>query len=113
MPSRHQKKFKDRRSAVAAVFSQMRVIGVPFGTTHPDLPNISSTLWRTVIDHDARRYYFDSAVNPSVIWVDMEKVDLNPGAQPRKLRLGVPGDDLAGDVSSELQPAEPFKFLAP
>ena len=107
------KKFEDRRSSVAAVFSQMRVIGVPFGTTHPELPNISSTLWRTVIDHDAKRYYFDSATNPSVIWLDLDKVDLNRGANPMKLRLGVPGDNLAGEVSAELKSAKPFKFLAP
>ena len=105
------RKFEDRRSSVASVFSQMRAIGVPFGMTHPDLPNISSTLWRTVFDHDAKRYYFDSAINPSVIWVDIDKVDLNRGAKPMKLRIGVAGDNLAGEVSSELEPAEPFKFI--
>jgi hypothetical protein len=40
-------KFKDRREAVAAVFSQMRSVGVPLGMSDPDKPNISSTLWRT------------------------------------------------------------------
>lgn len=48
-------KFKDRRVAVAAVLSQMRSIGVSLGMSDPDKPNISSTLWRTVIDHDAKR----------------------------------------------------------
>ena len=43
----------------------------------PDKLNISSTLWRTVIDHDAKRYYFDSVINPSVIWVDLDKVDFD------------------------------------
>jgi penicillin V acylase-like amidase (Ntn superfamily) len=37
-------KFKDRRMAVAAVFSQMRAIGVPLGMSDPAHPNISSTL---------------------------------------------------------------------
>lgn len=106
-------KFEDRLSSVAAVFSQVRAVGVPFGMTHPDLPNISSTLWRTVIDHDAKRYYFDSAINPSVIWVDLDKVNLNRRARPMKLRLGIPRDGLAGDVSSKFKPAEPFKFIAP
>jgi penicillin V acylase-like amidase (Ntn superfamily) len=105
-------KFKDRRTAVAAVFSQMRAIGVPLGMSDPDKPNISSTLWRSVIDHDAKRYYFDSVINPSVIWVDLDKVNLNPGAKPMKLKLGVPGN-LGGDVSSKFEPAKPFKFLAP
>jgi penicillin V acylase-like amidase (Ntn superfamily) len=65
-------KYKERRDAIAAVFSQMRSIGVPLGMSDPDKPNISSTLWRTVIDHDAKRYYFDSVINPSVIWVDLD-----------------------------------------
>jgi penicillin V acylase-like amidase (Ntn superfamily) len=105
-------KFKDRREAVAAVLSQMRSIGVPLGMSDPEKPNISSTLWRTVIDHDAKRYYFDSVINPSVIWLDLDKVDLSPGAEPMMFTLGVAGD-LGGDVSSKPEPAEPFKFLAP
>ncbi len=105
-------KFKDRRTAVAAVFSQMRSIGVPLGMSDPDKPNISSTLWRSVIDHDTKRYYFDSVINPSVIWVDLDKVNLTPGAKPMKLKLAVPGN-LGGEVSSKFEPATPFKFLAP
>jgi penicillin V acylase-like amidase (Ntn superfamily) len=105
-------KFKNRREAVAAVFSQMRSVGVPLGMSDPDKPNISSTLWRTVIDQDAKRYYFDSVINPSVIWVDLDKVDLKPGAKPMKLKLGVPGN-LGGEVSSKFEAAQPFKFLAP
>lgn len=105
-------KYKDRRDALAAVFSQMRSIGVPLGMSDPEKPNISSTLWRSVIDQDTKRYYFDSVINPSVIWVDLDKVDMNPGAKPMKLELGgaeIPG----GEVSSMFKPAEPFKFLAP
>jgi penicillin V acylase-like amidase (Ntn superfamily) len=105
-------KFKDRRDAVAAIFSQMRAIGVPLGMSDPDKPNISSTLWRSVIDHDAKRYYFDSVINPSVIWVDLDKFDLSPRAKTMTLKLGAPGN-LGGEVSSKFKPAEPFKFLAP
>jgi penicillin V acylase-like amidase (Ntn superfamily) len=65
-----------------------------------------------VIDHDAKRYYFDSAINPSVIWVDLDKVDLSPGAKRMKLKIGGPGN-LGGDVSSNFEPTTPFKFLAP
>jgi len=105
-------KYKDRRDAIAAVFSQMRSIGVPLGMSDPDKPNISSTLWRTVIDHDAKRYYFDSVINPSVIWVDLDKVDFSPDAKPMKLQVSVP-QDVGGDVSAKFEPAPPFTFLAP
>ena len=102
-------KFKGAE-AVASVFSQMRSIGVPLGMADPDHPNISATLWRTVADHGARRYYFESTLRPSVIWVDLEKVNLQPGAPVMKLdTLG--SEVHAGDVSSKFAPAEPFKFM--
>ncbi len=78
-------KFEDRQMAVAAVFSMMRAIGTPLGMEDPDHPNISATLWRTVTDHDAKRYYFESAIRPAVIQVDLDKVDLAAGATPKKI----------------------------
>jgi len=103
-------KFKDRKMAVAAVFSQMRAIGVPLGMEDPNHPNISATLWRTVADHDARRYYFESTISPAVFWVDLDKVNLEPGASVMKLET-VGSKTLAGEVSAEFQPAQPFKFM--
>lgn len=103
-------KYKDRKMAVAAVFSQMRAIGVPLGMEDPNHPNISATLWRTVADHDARRYYFESTISPAVFWVDLDKVNLEPEADVMKLEpLG--SKTLAGEVSAEFKPAEPFKFI--
>ena len=104
--------FKNRKEAVAAVFSQVRSVGVPLGMEDPDHPNISSTLWRSVLDQDAKRYYFESVLNPAIFWVDMEKLDLKPGAKVKKLKLDDP-ELLAGEVSAKFQPAEPFAFLAP
>ncbi len=103
-------KYKDRHMAVAAVFSQMRAIGVPLGMADPDHPNISSTLWRAVSDHDAKRYYFESAIMPSVFWVDLEQVDLKPGASSKKVDINGP-KVLAGEVSAEFEPAKPFGWL--
>ena len=95
--------------AVAAVFSQMRAIGVPLGMEDPNHPNISATLWRTVADHDARRC-FGSTISTTVFWVDLDKVNLEPEADVMKLEpLG--SKTLAGEVSAEFKPAEPFKFM--
>lgn len=104
-------KYKEPEMAVASVFSQMRAIGVPLGMADPDHPNISATLWRTVIDHDARRYYFESTLRPAVFWVDLDKVNLDAGANVMKLATLGP-KILAGEVSSEFKPAEPFEFIA-
>ncbi len=103
-------KYEDPDMAVASMFSQMRSIGVPLGMADPDHPNISATLWRTVYDHDARRLYFESALRPSVIWVDLNKVNLEKGGEVMKLEtLG--SKVLAGEVSAEFEPATPFKFM--
>jgi choloylglycine hydrolase len=104
-------KVSDPNLAVATVFSVIRNISVPLGITDPEKPNIASTLWRTVADIKARRYYFESAFSPTVFWVDMEKLNLSPGAKPGKLSLS--GNPiLAGEVSDQFVPAEPFKFLS-
>jgi choloylglycine hydrolase len=104
-------KVSDPNLAVATVFSVIRNISVPLGITDPEKPNIASTLWRTVADIKARRYYFESAFSPTVFWVDMEKLNLSPGVKPGKLSLS--GNPiLAGEVSDQFVPADPFKFLS-
>ena len=99
-------KYDDRDMAVASVFSQMRAIGVPFGEEGPD----HATLWRAVSDHDARRYYFESTTGTSILWVDLDKVDLTPGASPRMIEINGP-KALAGEVSSAFEPAQPFEWM--
>lgn len=103
-------KFKDRDLAVASAFSQIRAISVPLGMSDPKHPNISSTLWRTVTDDDAKRYYFESVVFPEVFWVDLAKFDLKPGASPMMLAVER-GRPLGGEVSAHFQKAKPFAWL--
>ena len=104
-------KVKDQKLATATVFSVIRNISVPIGISDPEKPNIASTLWRTVADTNARRYYFESALSPTVFWVDLDKLNIEPGGKPMKLDLS--GSPIfAGEVSGQFQPTEPFKFLA-
>jgi penicillin V acylase-like amidase (Ntn superfamily) len=103
-------KFKDPKLAVASAFSQIRAMSVPLGMSDPDHPNISSTLWRTVADENAKRYFFESAVFPAVFWIDLAKVDLRPDASPMMLAVD-PDKPLAGEVSSHFKKAEPFAWL--
>jgi choloylglycine hydrolase len=105
-------KFKDRRQAIASVFSQMRAVSPPLGMSDPEKPNISSTLYRIVADSDSKKYYFDNVLDPSVFYVDLAKVDLREGASPMKLDVMGPVD-LAGDVSTKFTPTEAFRFLTP
>lgn len=104
-------KVENPKLATATVFSVIRNISVPLGISDPEKPNIASTLWRTVADTKASRYYFESAFSPTIFWVDLAKLQLEPGSKPMKIDLS--GNPiLAGEVSSKFEPTEPFKFLA-
>ena len=104
-------KEKDPGLAVATAFSLIRSISVPLGLADPDKPNIAATIWRTVSDTGARRYYWSSAYSPSIFWVDLAKLKLAPGSAPARLDLsGRP--ILDGEVSDKFVATEPFQFLS-
>jgi penicillin V acylase-like amidase (Ntn superfamily) len=102
----------DPRRAVATVFSVMRNVSVPIGIKIPGQPNIADTLWLTVSDQKNKVYYYQDTNSPSILWVNLTKLDFSEGSGPRRLTMdGNP--DLAGDQSANFQPAELFKFLSP
>ncbi|KPG00400.1 choloylglycine hydrolase [Rhodopseudomonas sp. AAP120] len=98
--------------ALASVFGVIRNASVPYGITTPDQPNISSTRWRSVVDHKRKLYFFESALTPNVFWVDVTKVDFAAEGAVKKLDLG-PGQSniFAGEVHNQFKPSAPFKFL--
>lgn len=102
-------KESDPRLATATTFSLIRAISVPLGITDPNQPNIAATVWRTVSDAQAKRYYFESAYNPAIFWVDLEK--LQSAKKPMKLDLS-DRPMLSGEVSEKFAEAEPFKFIS-
>jgi penicillin V acylase-like amidase (Ntn superfamily) len=64
-------------------------VSVPYGLNTPEEPNISSTCWRTVVDHKRRLYLFESALTPNTLWVDLKAIDLSPASgNVLKLDLG-------------------------
>ncbi len=103
----------DPRIAAASVFSVIRQTSVPWGISVEDAPNLSTTRWRVVADHKARRYYAESVISPSVFWVDLQRLDFSEGAGVRMLDLGVDMERvLSGEVSGEFVAAKPFAFQA-
>jgi penicillin V acylase-like amidase (Ntn superfamily) len=100
---------KMQYQAVASVMGVMRSIGVPLGITSPDKPNISSSIWRTVTDHQNMVYYFDSATTPNTFWINLKEIDFSKSAQVKKLAVAG-GKYYAGNVVSQFVPAEPFTF---
>ena len=104
----------DPRKQVAGVMSVMRNVSVPWGAPDPEHPNIAPTYWRTVLDHGRRGYYFESALSPYVVGVDLTKIDFAPGSGIRSVALeGEKAYQLSGDISAELKPAQPIAYLAP
>lgn len=97
--------------SLASVFSVIRNVSVPYGMNTEEEPNISSTRWRTVIDHKRKLYFFESAVSPNVFWVDLKDINFNDG-KTRKLDLGPDqAKSFAGKANSAFVEAQPFKFL--
>lgn len=97
--------------SLASVFSVIRNTSVPFGLNTEEEPNISSTRWRTVVDHKRGLYFFESAVSPNVFWVDLKEINFNDG-QTKKLELG-PDQAMtyAGKANASFKVTKPFEFL--
>jgi choloylglycine hydrolase len=104
-------KTEDPVQTIAAAFSVIRNVSVPFGISTPDQPNISSTRWRTVSDHKRKRYFFESAMTPNIFWVDIAKLDLSASGKVMKLDLGPNEMNIYSDMAnSQFHLAEPFQF---
>lgn len=103
---------KSDREAIAALMSVMRNTSAPFGVADPDRPNVSTTIWRTVIDLTDPVLYYDGVFSPQVFWVSLKKLKFDEGEPVRKLTV-VDNFDLMGEVSGKCEKAEMFKFLPP
>lgn len=105
-------KFEDRNVAIASVFSVIRNASVPFGITTENEPNISSTRWRSVIDHQRMLYFFESALTPNTFWIDLKKLDMS-SQTGKVLKLDLGPDQahtFSGDATASFREAEPFRF---
>lgn len=93
---------KTEREGVAGMFAIARNVSVPFGAPYKNF-GIYNTEYRTVTDDTNRRYFFELTTSPNVIWVDLGKFDLQPGAPVMMLH---PDDiDLSGDVATRFAKA--------
>ncbi|TVR79642.1 MAG: linear amide C-N hydrolase [Saprospirales bacterium] len=98
------------RVAVAAVFSVIRNVSVPYGFEIEGFPNLSTTQWRVVSDQKNLVYYFETALTPNTFWVDLKKVDLSEGAHVKKLDLSN-HKTYSGETSGKFVRSEPFQFI--
>ncbi|MGO9135199.1 MAG: linear amide C-N hydrolase [Methylovirgula sp.] len=104
---------QEPKLALASMFGVIRNVSVPYGLSTPGEPNISSTRWRTVVDHKRKLYFFESALTPNIFWVDLKEIDFSAETgKVRMLDLG-PNQDrtYSGDATKDFKEAPPFKFL--
>ncbi len=102
------------KESLASVFSVIRNVSVPYGLNTDEEPNISSTRWRTVVDHKRMLYFFESAISPNTFWVDLKKIDFDKTTGgTKKLDLGPQQSTIyKGDATADFKTAKPFVFLA-
>lgn len=99
------------KHSLASVFSVIRNASVPFGLNTEEEPNISSTRWRTVVDHKNLLYFFESAVSPNSFWVDLKTIDFK-SSPVLKLDLGADQARVyAGDATRHFKTSKAFQFL--
>ncbi len=96
----------DGRSAVAGVMAIARNVSIPFGAPYEGF-GLYNTEYRTVADLTNLRYFFELTTAPSLIWVDLQKINFDVNAPSRTLE---PDDiELAGEVSEQMLEADaPF-----
>jgi len=98
---------KTEREAVAGVLAITRNVSVPFGAPYKGF-GIYNTEYRTVTDLTNQRYFFELTTSPNVIWADLAKFKLTPGAPV--MLLHPDSIALSGDVSSQFKRATKTPF---
>jgi penicillin V acylase-like amidase (Ntn superfamily) len=101
------------RNQIPAWLGVIRNVSVPCGLNTPEEPNISSTRWRSVVDHKRKLYFFESALTPNTFWVDLSAIDFSAETGTvRMLDLGSNQDHTySGNATKEFKNAKPFEFL--
>jgi penicillin V acylase-like amidase (Ntn superfamily) len=98
---------KSERQAVADLLAIARNVSVPFGAPYKGF-GIYNTEYRTVMNLHKLRYYFELTTSPNVIWADLGKFDLTPGAPV--MVLNPDNIDLSGNVTDKFQKAGKVPF---
>lgn len=94
--------------SLAAVTGIINNCSVPIGISVPEQPEISSTRWRSIADQGKQIYYFMTTLNPSIVWVNLNEFDLNPGAPIMKLDLINAKHNIIGNAIHDMKRSKGF-----
>lgn len=98
---------KTEREAIASILAVTRNVSVPFGAPYKGF-GIYNTEYRTAINLNARRYFFELTTSPNVLWADLTKFNLKAGAPV--MTLNPDNMALSGDVTKRFQKAQRAPF---
>ncbi|CBV42512.1 linear amide C-N hydrolase [Halomonas elongata] len=98
---------KNEREAIAGILAIARNVSVPFGAPYKDF-GVYNTEYRTAMNLNDRRYYFELTTSPNVIWTDLTEFDLTDGAPV--MTLDPDNVDLAGNVTASFKEADEAPF---
>jgi len=93
----------DERQAIAGVMAIMRNVSVPFGAPYAEF-GVYNTEYRTVCDLTNRTYFFELTTSPSVIWVQLDGLDLDRGAPA--IAVDPYDESLTGNVTGRFAPSD-------
>lgn len=99
---------RSEREAIASILAIARNASVPFGAPNNAPGSLYNTEYRTAIDLTNRRYFFELTTTPSVIWVDLAKIDFKAGAPV--MSLDPDNMALAGNVTARLRKVKHVPF---
>ncbi len=103
--AKHLPEPKDADEAAGYVLSAINTVVVPFGAPYTGRSGDSGvypTWWTSITDLTNGIYYFNWAMNPNIIWVEVDKLDFSEGKPVKWLNPREP--ELAGDVSRLFEP---------
>jgi choloylglycine hydrolase len=98
---------KNEREAVSGALAIARNVSVPFGAPYKGF-GIYNTEYRTVVDLTNKRYFFELTTSPNVIWAELDKFNLKPGAPV--MVLNPDNISLSGEVSGKFRKAAKSPF---
>lgn len=100
---------KDERQAIANVLAIARNVSVPFGAPYKSF-GVYNTEYRTAMDLTNKRYFFELSTSPSVIWINLKKLDFAKGAPVLEIDPYHDTLELSGNVTTKFHKLEAAPF---
>ncbi len=93
------KKPKDATDALGRILGVARTVQVPF-----DADEYGPTWWTSLTDLTNKVFYFDWALTPNIVWVEIKNLDFSEGQPVKELNPRQP--NLVGEVSGSFVPVK-------